>query len=311
MDIYAVWIPPSVVLSSRDKAPGLALSPDHLICYSENHLQTTGFRTVRASHGVLHNFNTNPNKALKAIAPYFWECEVLSSNFSPPESHVRIGDLLFIIISRLSFTNKVQSTGWSTNKSELNAPVGFDKFGFGYRDISGCINISIRILFVTLLSMIHFNQYTCEPIHCIISLGSVVHQSLRRDNYGASFTSGDIIGVYILLDDVFPANNIIKFYKNGVDQGIAFAGKEITPGIYFPTVSLYGSVGVCLSSLKSNLQTLIVYRYIFPAFVHFIVDYALVWIIRYSSHYSSQHFRYIQYDSIANDSWCVITYKYV
>ena len=56
---------------------------------------------IRATHGV-HS------------GSYFWEIEIL---LGCPDSHVRVG--------------------WSTRQGELQAPVGFDKFSFAYRDISG------------------------------------------------------------------------------------------------------------------------------------------------------------------------------
>jgi hypothetical protein len=96
------WHPPSVTLSMRDKAPQLILSEDHMICKGA----VGGYRMVRATHGV-HN------------GAYYWECEVLT----PPvtenreDAHIRIG--------------------WSTRQGELQAPVGYDKFSYAYRDIAG------------------------------------------------------------------------------------------------------------------------------------------------------------------------------
>ena len=76
-----------------------------------------------------------------------------------------------------------------------------------------------------------------------IIIGSKVHKSLRVDNYGESFGVGDIIGCYIHLGDEQSAtSNRISFFKNGIDQGIAFCGNEIPSGVYFPAVSLYMKV---------------------------------------------------------------------
>ena len=47
--------------------------------------------------------------------------------------------------------------------------------------------------------------------------------------YGATFTSGDVIGVAVDLN----AGNI-HFYKNGIDQGLAFSGLEGVPTTYYP-----------------------------------------------------------------------------
>jgi Set1/Ash2 histone methyltransferase complex subunit ASH2 len=57
---------------------------------------------ARASHGV-HN------------GAYYWEIEILPSQGE--NSHIRLG--------------------WSTRQGELQAPVGYDKFSYAYRDISG------------------------------------------------------------------------------------------------------------------------------------------------------------------------------
>ncbi len=56
---------------------------------------------VRATHGV-HS------------GAYYWEAEILSVD---KNSHVRIG--------------------WSTRQGVLQAPVGYDIYSFGYRDING------------------------------------------------------------------------------------------------------------------------------------------------------------------------------
>jgi hypothetical protein len=72
-------------------------------------------------------------------------------------------------------------------------------------------------------------------------LGSKIHNSLREDHYGESFSYGDVIGCYIYLDDNTLRNKII-FYKNGISQGIAFEGHDIKPGIYFPAISMFTKV---------------------------------------------------------------------
>ena len=69
-----------------------------------------------------------------------------------------------------------------------------------------------------------------------------MHAGVRDDNYGDCYKSGDIIGCYISLNEYNPEHNLIKFFKNKIDQGIAFSGKDITPGIYFPAISLYEEV---------------------------------------------------------------------
>lgn len=150
-------------LSSRDKAPQLILSNDRLTCYGVE----GGYRMVRASHGV-HN------------GAYYMEIQVLPSD--GPDAHIRVG--------------------WSTRLAELQAPVGYDKYSYAYRDING----------------------------------SKVHQSKRDDSYGDSYGPGDIIGCFIDLNEYC---NEIRFFKNGKDQGVAYSGKEIPQSVYYPAVSLY------------------------------------------------------------------------
>lgn len=159
---------PSVALSEYDKAAQLHLSQDQLTVFGSE----GGYRMVRATHGVHRG-------------SYYWEVEILESPDND-NAHVRIG--------------------WSTRQGELQGPVGFDKFSFGYRDIGG----------------------------------SKVHNSQRADNYGAPYAAGDIVGCFIHLDD--PSNqkaNKMSFYKNGVDQGVAYSGNDVPSGVYFPAVSLY------------------------------------------------------------------------
>lgn len=74
--------------------------------------------------------------------------------------------------------------------------------------------------------------------------GSKVHSSSRDDKYGLSFGPGDIIGCYLFLDDQNPLTNQMRFFKNGKDQGIAYNGKDLPSGVYFPAVSLYMKVSV-------------------------------------------------------------------
>ncbi len=62
---------------------------------------TKGFRTARASHGA--HVGT-------------WYCEVR--------------------VTRLGATGHAR-LGWVTRKAELQAPVGFDQFGYAYRDVEG------------------------------------------------------------------------------------------------------------------------------------------------------------------------------
>jgi SPRY domain len=76
----------------------------------------------------------------------------------------------------------------------------------------------------------------------LIHAGSIIHNSKRQDNYGDPFGPGDVVGCYIFLDDQNPGKNQIRFFKNGKDQGIAYSGDDVPPGVYFPAISLYMEV---------------------------------------------------------------------
>lgn len=123
--------------------------------------------------------------------------------------------------------------GWSTEKGDLQAPVGYDANSFGYRDIDG----------------------------------TKVHKALRETYGGEGYVEGDVIGFYINLPDgamyapkpphlvwykgqryvcatdtkedppkVVPGSEI-SFFKNGVCQGVAF--KDLCGGRYYPAASMY------------------------------------------------------------------------
>lgn len=158
-----------------------------------------GFKTARATHGY-------------HAGTYY--CEVTVQQLGK-SGHCRIG--------------------WTTRKSELNAPVGYDQYGLGYRDVDG----------------------------------SKVHKALRED-YGASFGENDVIGLFIHLpaggrplelrtaellrykghlyhkaeDEPEPktlAGSVVGFSKNGVWQGVAF--RDFLEGTYYPSVGLYSLPG--------------------------------------------------------------------
>ncbi|CAO2837299.1 unnamed protein product [Amaranthus hypochondriacus] len=123
--------------------------------------------------------------------------------------------------------------GWSTEKGDLQAPVGYDGNSFGYRDIDG----------------------------------SKIHKALREKYGDEGYKEGDVIGFYINLPDgnlyapkpprlvwykgqkyvcapdpkedppkIIPGSEI-SFFKNGVCQGVAF--KDLFGGRYYPAASMY------------------------------------------------------------------------
>lgn len=107
--------------------------------------------------------------------------------------------------------------GWSMRTGDLQAPVGYDKWSYGIRDIGG----------------------------------SILHCSQRQDNWGGeSFAANDVIGCAICFDvDDDESNNHIRFFKNGdcMGQFVISKGKReggeafrnIERGTYYPAVSCY------------------------------------------------------------------------
>ena len=175
--LHDFWVPPSVALSSRDMATQLELLDGQMTVVGSDE-GGGGYRMVRATHGV-HD------------GAYFWEAQILPTTTVSEEGeapHVRLG--------------------WSTRMGELQAPVGYDKHSYGYRDMAG----------------------------------SKVNNSIRLDHYGEAFGPGDIIGCYLRLCQADSSKNEIRFFKNGKDQGVAY--KEIPSGIFFPAVSLFKAAKV-------------------------------------------------------------------
>jgi Set1/Ash2 histone methyltransferase complex subunit ASH2 len=124
--------------------------------------------------------------------------------------------------------------GWSMRTGELQAPVGYDRWSYGIRDING----------------------------------SRIHHSKREDKWGGvGFQPGDVIGFAICLVDrdensnsnsnshdnkrhQFVVNsNHIRFFKNGapmgdfiVSRGVKSGGEafdDIQSGTYYPAISSY------------------------------------------------------------------------
>jgi len=98
--------------------------------------------------------------------------------------------------------------GWSVGrKANVEANVGFDEFSYGYRDLTG----------------------------------SRVTRGVVRD-YGEAWQAGDVIGC-ALWQDIEGAS--IWFYKNGVNQGIAF--EKLKLGDYSAAVSVFGKAELHLN----------------------------------------------------------------
>ncbi|KAL6966561.1 hypothetical protein U1Q18_032340 [Sarracenia purpurea var. burkii] len=158
---------------------------------------TKGYRMVRATRGVVEG-------------AWYFEIKVLCLGET---GHARLG--------------------WSMEKGDLQAPVGYDANSFGYRDIDG----------------------------------SKIHKALREKYGEEGYVEGDVIGFYINLPEgslyapkpphlvwykgqryvcapdgkedppkVVPGSEI-SFYKNGICQGVAF--QDLYGGRYYPAASMY------------------------------------------------------------------------
>ncbi|KAJ0084842.1 hypothetical protein Patl1_29554 [Pistacia atlantica] len=129
---------------------------------------TKGYRMVRATRGV-------------AEGAWYYEIKVVKLGET---GHTRLG--------------------WSMEKGDLQAPVGYDGNSFGYRDIDG-----------------KGGQYAPKPPHFVWYKGQryVCAPDAKEDP-----------------PKVVPGSEI-SFFKNGVCQGVAF--KDLYGGRYYPAASMY------------------------------------------------------------------------
>merc|ERR1739838_1099224 len=146
-------------------------------------------------------------------------------------------------------TGSASRIGWSQQLSNLQAPLGYDKFGYSWRSRKG----------------------------------TVFHESCGKHYADGGYKKGDVLGIMIVLpenevskkltptykdkplvkfrshlyyedkDDVaeslknlkpVPGSKVI-FFKNGKSYGDAF--KEIYGGVYYPSVSLYKNINVSVN----------------------------------------------------------------
>ena len=236
--------PPYVHLSARDSAPQLKMDDSRLILNHQNQSSTSGsntssnnaantnsafimrgYRMSRASHGVSSGLS-------------YYECTILDPITCPAPSteNYTLGSVLQQAIQNQEPNNGGKNVtmightriGWSMRTAELQAPVGYDQWSYGLRDISG----------------------------------SKIHNSKRDDRWGGfSFGPGDIVGFAIFLlpskDNNYQntqLTNHIRFFKNGepmgqfiISKGIRTGGAafdNIQPGTYYPAVSIYMGASV-------------------------------------------------------------------
>lgn len=201
----ALVTPMPKVLDKCDDSPDMSICLSRVykaekVDLSEDRMSAgsvKGYRMVRATRGVVEG-------------AWYFEIKVVHLGES---GHTRLG--------------------WSTEKGDLQAPVGYDAFSYGYRDIDG-------------------DKY---------------HKGVRGKYGVEGYKEGDVIGFYINLpngemyapkqshvvmykgqkylcapdeknvtSEVVPGS-CISFFKNGISQGIAY--EDVTGGRYYPAASMY------------------------------------------------------------------------
>lgn len=144
--------------------------------------------------------------------------------------------------------------GWSMRTGDLQAPVGYDKWSYGIRDIGGSkIHCSKRDD--------HWGGEEFGPGDVVGCAISMVQDSTMK-GVGAVAASGDSMGSsgslshqqrQAQLQQPQPNHNHIRFFKNGYPMGefILSKGKReggaafiIPDGVYYPAISLYMGANV-------------------------------------------------------------------
>jgi Set1/Ash2 histone methyltransferase complex subunit ASH2 len=231
--------PPQVHLSKTDSAPQLKILDDRRLTAKGG---MRGYRMSRATHGI-------------STGCYYYEVVILeppsvSEIVASLPTNTRMGKTLQQQMQQAlkeeqenapktsNFGGHVR-LGFSMRTGDIQAPVGYDKWSFGIRDIGGA------------------------KVHC----------SKREDHWGGEdFGPGDVVGCAIYLQDSKKDDsstsakhpNHIRFFKNGVNMGqfviskgkreggVAFA---IPDGVYYPAISLYMG-----ASVKVNMGPHFIYQ---------------------------------------------------
>ncbi|KAF2352877.1 SPRY domain [Trinorchestia longiramus] len=172
-----------------------------------------GYSLIRATHGVRRG-------------TWYFECIITEQ---PDGSHVRLG--------------------WAQQLANLQAPLGYDKFGYSWRSRKG-----------TVFHESHGKHYADEGFQKDDVLGVLIHlpdtnpvsvlPPTYKDKPLVKFRShlyyedkDDIAGGIKQLKPV--KGSYIQFFKNGKSPGIAY--KDIYNGVYFPSLSLYRSITVAVN----------------------------------------------------------------
>ncbi|KAJ8022757.1 Set1/Ash2 histone methyltransferase complex subunit ASH2 [Holothuria leucospilota] len=139
--------------------------------------------------------------------------------------------------------------GWSQALGNLQAPLGYDKFGYSWRSRKGTRFHHSR-------GKHYSDAYTeGDVVGCLISLPKVLKPTeVLPDTYKNRTLIKFKSHLYFEEKDeptetekslqVAPGSKIV-FFKNGVSQGTAF--EDIYDGIYYPCISLYKGCSVSLN----------------------------------------------------------------
>jgi hypothetical protein len=139
-----------------------------------------GYRMVRANVGVREGY-------------WYYECEVL-----PGDGHVRLG--------------------WAAITGELDAPVGYDAWSYGYRDVNGArVHRSER-----------YDGYgqpfgVGDVVGCLIYMAPDSLNPYGGGSFGGGLSSGPYSGsnepsIQTYSSDIANQKNFVKFFVNGIDQ---------------------------------------------------------------------------------------------
>lgn len=215
--------PPYVHMSKTDSAPQLKLDSLRLQVKGG----TRGYRMSRASHGI-----SQGNYYYEVLIQEPPKASELARQFPPnvrlnPKLQKEMEEALQLETEgkpadpSAGFGAHVR-LGFSNRTGDLSAPVGYDRWSYGIRDIGG----------------------------------SKIHASQREDNWGGeTFGPGDVIGCAISLqkEEQTEEPNFIRFFKNGQPLGYSETKKDIPTaftipnGVYYPAVSLYMGASVLVN----------------------------------------------------------------
>jgi SPRY domain len=117
--------------------------------------------------------------------------------------------------------------GWCTRNADVEAPIGYDRFGYSYRDKHGTVFHRAR-------GSRYGEPYTCgDTIGCLIHLPDPLGNAEFKDEVSTLLATSSHISPE---DRVLP-NSYMSFYKNGKPQGVAF--KVLFNGPYFAAAALF------------------------------------------------------------------------